>query len=474
MGTLTNGRTKPVDIVVFRAAQTEVNDLLVVFTDPSEAFGDENAVISDSAPIVAGEGCEALPESRPTARCSLGSTTEFERRYYTERAVVRAELGDRDDRAQVQGAVRRFDAGVDLSGGKGGDRLMGGIGPGLFSGGPGDDVMIGRGFYDTFSEGPLPSGSDTIIAKEYNPTISYAERSRGVRVDLTGDRDDGAPGERDRVVIKQPRAEGGAILIGGRGNDRLTGDKLENTLVGAGGRDVLRGGPRSDYLWAHTEELVPGVRFARGRDADWLDGGAGDDIVVGNRGPNTLRGGAGVDGVWGGPGRDLLLSRDDSYDDVRCGTGIDTALLDTDDFFTNLRDRRCEKPRRSGPVSALPRPVGFSTEFPIPLKGDYTYVDDYAGARLDLGCPGDAPRLCKGRVFVRYRGRILGSTRFRIRRNTAPRDRNELDVWVPFRRALARRLINYDIDTAVIVCRFRDRAGRLRQTDTRTFLSFSF
>src|SRR5262245_54662984 len=53
-------------------------------------------------------------------------------------------------------------------------------------------------------------------------------------------------------------------LTGGRGNDILVGDALDNVLIGGPGRNILIGGLGSDTLNAST-------------------GGLGEDILIGGR-----------------------------------------------------------------------------------------------------------------------------------------------------------------------------------------------
>ena len=146
-------------------------------------------------------------------------------------------------------------------------------------------------------------------------------------------------------------------------------------------------------------------------------------------------------------------------------------MLDTDDFFRNRPGRRCERVKRDGPVSALPVPVGLGADGPTPLPGGDTEIGE-DGALLDLGCPGDAAPVCRGRVSVSYRGRILGTARYRIARNTTSAESQYVSVEVPFRRRLARRLLTLSVQTGVVVARFRDRSGRIRTTATRVLLSF--
>jgi Ca2+-binding RTX toxin-like protein len=68
---------------------------------------------------------------------------------------------------------------------------------------------------------------------------------------------------------------------GGTGNDRITGNILNNTLNGGDGNDQLQGLQGDDNLW----------------------GGAGNDI---------LNGGSGNDSLWGGLGNDKYLFQSSS------------------------------------------------------------------------------------------------------------------------------------------------------------------
>ena len=83
-------------------------------------------------------------------------------------------------------------------------------------------------------------------------------------------------------------------LIGGSGNDRLTGDTGDNVLKGGAGDDTLEGGAGNDTLYGNDGN-------------DKLYGGAGDDILYGGGGNNTFFGGAGNDTFHGsGNGTDTV------------------------------------------------------------------------------------------------------------------------------------------------------------------------
>jgi hypothetical protein len=80
-------------------------------------------------------------------------------------------------------------------------------------------------------------------------------------------------------------------LIGGGGNDTLTGDNNRNLLFGSGGNDQLFGLGGNDQLAGEA-----GIDTLFGGDGDdALFGGDGDDVLNGGLGNDTLVGGAGSD-----------------------------------------------------------------------------------------------------------------------------------------------------------------------------------
>ena len=68
-----------------------------------------------------------------------------------------------------------------------------------------------------------------------------------------------------------------------------------------------------------------------GRTEQVVLGGRGDDQISTARGADTAVGGPGRDRLRGGRGNDLLLSRDDFRDVVRCGQGVDRVRADRRD-----------------------------------------------------------------------------------------------------------------------------------------------
>ncbi|MCE2700929.1 MAG: Calx-beta domain-containing protein [Nostocales cyanobacterium LE14-WE4] len=105
---------------------------------------------------------------------------------------------------------------------------------------------------------------------------------------------------------------------GGTGNDRLTGNTLNNILSGGDGNDQLQGLGGDDSLW----------------------GGAGNDILNGGAGNDSLWGGLGDDILTGGVGNDQYLFQSDSVFSTSLGidyitdfeAGIDQIVLSKTTF----------------------------------------------------------------------------------------------------------------------------------------------
>jgi Ca2+-binding RTX toxin-like protein len=156
------------------------------------------------------------------------------------------------------------DAGDDqISGGDGNDVLDGGDGDDTIDGGAGDDVLVGG------------AGDDEVDGGDGTDTVSYTGDAAGITVDLsTGETNGGDAGADALARIEN--------VIGGAGNDALTGDDAANVLDGSAGNDTIDGGANDDVL-------------VGGEGADVLAGGDGDDVLRGGAGDDTVAGGAGFD-----------------------------------------------------------------------------------------------------------------------------------------------------------------------------------
>ncbi len=91
-------------------------------------------------------------------------------------------------------------------------------------------------------------------------------------------------------------------VVGGDGNDSLTGNAEDNTLDGGAGKDTLVGGDGQDSLLGGVglDSLVGGEGL------DTLMGDAGDDTLAGGNGDDLLYGETGGDSLLGGGGDDTL------------------------------------------------------------------------------------------------------------------------------------------------------------------------
>jgi Ca2+-binding RTX toxin-like protein len=106
--------------------------------------------------------------------------------------------------------------------------------------------------------------------------------------------------------------------FGGPKNDELLGHHGDETLVGAGGDDIIWG------------DWDPKGNTTKQRET--LSGGDGNDWLYPSHGRTTVRGGAGRDYVWAYYGKGT----------IDCGPGVDTARVRTNGAF---KLHNCEKVR---------------------------------------------------------------------------------------------------------------------------------
>jgi hypothetical protein len=106
--------------------------------------------------------------------------------------------------------------------------------------------------------------------------------------------------------------------LGGPLNDELLGHHGSDTLLGAGGHDIIWG------------DWDPVANNSRQRDV--LSGGAGNDWLYPSHGRSIVRGGPGADYVWAYYGKGT----------IDCGPGLDMARIRTNGAFTT---RNCEQIR---------------------------------------------------------------------------------------------------------------------------------
>ncbi|MEO8700935.1 MAG: calcium-binding protein [Kofleriaceae bacterium] len=151
-----------------------------------------------------------------------------------------------------------------IDGGAGNDTISGGLGNDTLKGSAGNDTLNGDAGDDTFNEGTATSGNDTINGGAGDDTVDYSGRTNDLTVTLAPGTPSGESGEADVLAID-----------------------LENVL-----------------------------------------GGDGDDSITGNASDNQLEGGVGVDSLFGLAGDDVI-DGNAGADIINCGTGDGDVLLDT-------------------------------------------------------------------------------------------------------------------------------------------------
>ncbi len=220
----------------------------------------------------------------------------------------------------------------DVDGEGGNDDVQGQLGNDVVRGGVGNDTMSGDGFADPGTDViDGGDGVDTIEewtqpSEDYNPAIA---------VSMDGVANDGRPGENDNVTgIENVVSHANGTFAGSDAAEKITiWANIANgpsTVSGNGGDDHLTG---MDY-----DDTMDG-----GAGADRVEGGIGHDVITGGPGKDTLFGEG--DGNYCGIyeckvpfGNDTINARDGEADQVDCGIGTDTAIVDALDTVAN-----CEK-----------------------------------------------------------------------------------------------------------------------------------
>jgi Ca2+-binding RTX toxin-like protein len=224
--------------------------------------------------------------------------------------------GEGDDTADYANRVRDVGVSIDDRGGDGErgedddvrtdvENLVGGLGDDTLTGSAGANVLRGGDGSDRFIGG---RGADTFIGGSGQDVADYSDRTEDLRLDDDGYADDGASGEGDNIG---PDVDD---LLGGSGDDAITGSSWFNTLRGGAGDDVLDGRDHDDLL-----DGGPGADTLRGgRGHDALEGGDGADDLEGGDGDDRLQGGRGADAFDGGSGIDTV-----DYSDRRAAVSVD-------------------------------------------------------------------------------------------------------------------------------------------------------
>ena len=119
------------------------------------------------------------------------------------------------------------------------------------------------------------------------------------------------------------------------GDDTLTGDALDNILLGSGGADTINGLAGNDSLYGFS--LISGCYFDGSSDgSDKLYGGDGDDLLVGGAGDDLFDGGIGQDTLTGDGG---IVSCGYEASQTQGGaSGSDTFVIRAGDGGSSISD----------------------------------------------------------------------------------------------------------------------------------------
>jgi Ca2+-binding RTX toxin-like protein len=196
------------------------------------------------------------------------------------------------------------------------------------NGTPGDDELIGN-----------EAESDNIWGRAGDDTIAGLSGADNLFGNASNDTICGGPDE--------------DTYSGGWGNDILTEILCEVTTVSPTGvngglNDVMRGDKGADYIesgdgddWIHGGRGSENITIV-GQTLPLLYGGPGDDYINGGRESDAMEGEAGDDTLKGGKGQDFIDAANDEgvgdVDDVDCGPGYDTAIVNTGDTYARCED----------------------------------------------------------------------------------------------------------------------------------------
>ncbi|HET7714895.1 MAG TPA: calcium-binding protein [Bauldia sp.] len=228
------------------------------------------------------------------------------------------------------------------------DELYGGLGNDILFGEGDADKLFGEDGNDTLYGG---SGLDEIDGGTGVDTLDYSAFASPVVTTLAG-----ANFANVQVNgVLSDKVKNVENVIGGSGNDQLTGDASDNTFFGNGGADALSGGVGNDTLVggangdtidggdgvdtaSYADKSVDvsvtlggataatvflnGVAEDAVQNVENLVGGAGNDSFVGDAFANFFSGGSGNDSLSGGLGNDIVHGGDGD-DTVQGGAGED-------------------------------------------------------------------------------------------------------------------------------------------------------
>ena len=235
---------------------------------------------------------------------------------------------DADNSFTLGGGVDKLIGIENVKGSHGNDIIDGDDNANLLKGLDGADTINGHGGDDTIipnrpeppaagSDETVMDGSDTVNGGEGVDTISYQGEAEDVMVTVTlvpAEMDESNTTDVDErevstaiigtvidYITTVEEGQGADAMrvstieniVGGPGEDTLTGDHRDNTLTGGGGGDTLNGEEDPEDAPMGGDDMLIG-----GLGVDTLNGGPGNDTLDGGAEGDTLNGNAGDDMIY--------------------------------------------------------------------------------------------------------------------------------------------------------------------------------
>ncbi|WP_209793194.1 calcium-binding protein, partial [Ensifer adhaerens] len=264
------------------------NDTVIVQARADDHSDDDDSVYDDGDDTYeGGAGTDTLDASATTETIVVdleqGTATGEEIGSDTVDSIETVIAGSGDDQLSGDAACNTLvgNDGNDVIDGRAGDDILaGGQGDDVVSGGAGDDTIVVEA--PACAPGEATDGNDSYNGGSGYDTLDASATTESIVVDLeegtaTGDE------------IGSDTVDSIETVIAGSGDDQLSGDSQNNTLIGNDGDDVIDGRAGDDTL-------------AGGQGDDTVTGGQGNDTVIvvvaegaGNDGNDSYSGGDGID-----------------------------------------------------------------------------------------------------------------------------------------------------------------------------------
>jgi Ca2+-binding RTX toxin-like protein len=218
-----------------------------------------------------------------------------------------------------------------LYGGAGNDKLYGGDGNDVLDGGNGKNVLVGGDGDDTYhinandtvTEAKGKSGGeDAVIASTTNVDLDKFDNVENAGLEGKGD----YKLLGNDLVNTLTGNDGDNFIDGGKGADRLIGGKGDDTYVVDNAKDVVVETGKNDHDTINATVSVDLSKLRTVEDVFLF--GKADIDATGNAADNTLTGNDGANTLWGAAGDDTLTG----------GKGVDTFEFHKGDKFDTITD----------------------------------------------------------------------------------------------------------------------------------------